>query len=569
MNKTKRFFEPVLKIPVHWVKIILVQVIYSWITVFNIFYIKYIVELLEKWEMLMINKAIIIYILACIFYLIVTLFTRDWWWAMTYFPHRKMVHRQYMLEFNNLDNTYIENIWTGKAISILSKWIDTWSRVIIEVIQTPVKLIISLVSAFIIMYEIWILYILFFLVIFVLVHLIVFKLNEIAIMWRRKRRDSMIEYDKQIVKMIMSKFEILQNNKIKKEIQVLDNISDESNAYNLKLNMPMFMMFTIPNFTFFIITTLIFFWLTSWLLSYSSIISIFLILSLLKENMQWSIMFFKNFTSDFSEVEKLWDLFDNWKKISGLDGWFGFEYKKWDISIKELCFSYNDLIVFENLNLEIKWNQMTAFVWISWSWKTTLVKLISWFLNSNSWNILVDWQNLKDLKLKSYYKHIWYLTQEPSVFDWSILDNLIYWLENENINKEIIREAIMNAKCEFIYEFSDWLNTQIWEKWVRLSWWQRQRLAIAKLFIKNPNIIILDEPTSALDSFSEECIRESFEKLFKNRTVIIIAHRLQTVKTTSDIIVFEGWKVIERWTHEMLLKENWYYKKMLDLQSGF
>jgi ABC-type multidrug transport system fused ATPase/permease subunit len=102
-----------------------------------------------------------------------------------------------------------------------------------------------------------------------------------------------------------------------------------------------------------------------------------------------------------------------------------------------------------------------------------------------------------------------------------------------------------------------------------LSWWQKQRLAIAKLFIKNPHIIILDEPTSALDSFSEEAIRISFEKLFAWKTVFIIAHRLQTVKEADDIIVFENGKIVERWEHLSLIKHKWYYKKMLDLQSGF
>ena len=169
------------------------------------------------------------------------------------------------------------------------------------------------------------------------------------------------------------------------------------------------------------------------------------------------------------------------------------------------------------------------------------------------------------------YKHIWYLTQEPSVFDGSIKENLLYgmWEEKDIQEEWKIHQAILDAKCEFIYDFKEWLETQIWERWVRLSGWQKQRLAIAKLFLKNPEIIILDEPTSALDSFSEEAIRESFEKLFVWKTVFIIAHRLQTVKTADDIIVFEWWKVIERGNHEELLWQNWYYKKMLELQSGF
>ena len=570
LNKTKRFFEPILQIPLFWIKTIIIQVFYSWITIFNIFYIKHIIYLLESWNSNWLQKAIIIYIIVSILYLITIYFARHWWYAWTYFPHVQMIHRKYMPIFNNLDNTYIENIWTWKAISIISKWINTWSTMIIDVLQTPIKLIISLVSAFIIMSEIWFLYILLFIIIFIISHLLVFKLNNIAIKWRNLRRDTMIEYDRQIIKMIMSKFEILQNNKIQKEIQVLDKYSQKANNYNLKVNYPLFIMFTIPNFIFFIITIFIFLWLQNWVLSFSVLISIFLILSLLKENMQWFIVFFKNFTNSYSDIEKLWSFFDDWGKITWLNNWKDFEYKSWNIEIKDLNFSYYEWKnIFSNFNLNLTWWEITAFVWVSWSWKTTLVKLISWFLKQNSWEILIDWQNIKNIKLKSYFKYIWYLTQEPSIFDWTILENLVYWVEDDTINDKIIFQAISDAKCEFIYDFENWVDTQIWEKWVRLSWWQRQRLAIAKLFIKNPDIIILDEPTSALDSFSEECIKQSFEKLFKNKTVIIIAHRLQTVKNAKNIIVFDWGKILERWNHEWLLKQNWYYKKMLDLQSGF
>jgi ABC-type multidrug transport system fused ATPase/permease subunit len=218
--------------------------------------------------------------------------------------------------------------------------------------------------------------------------------------------------------------------------------------------------------------------------------------------------------------------------------------------------------VFENFSLNIKWNQVTAFVWESWGWKTTLMKLISAFIEQNTWEIIIDWQNLREINLMSYYQEIWYLTQEPNVFDWTILENLTYW-SKEKITEAKLKKAIKNAKCEFIYDFKNWLNTEIWERWVRLSWWQKQRLAIAKIFLKDPKIIFLDEPTSALDSQSEKLIHESFKELFKWKTVIIIAHRLQTVKSADEIFV------IEKWNHESLLKKKSYYYNMIELQSGF
>ena len=207
-------------------------------------------------------------------------------------------------------------------------------------------------------------------------------------------------------------------------------------------------------------------------------------------------------------------------------------------------------------------------VWQSWWWKSTLIKLLAWYLCPDKWIIYVDWQNIAEVDIHSYYNNIWYLTQDPSVFDGTIYDNLLYALK-EKPSEAKLKKVIKDAKCEFIYDFTNWLQTEIWERWIRLSWWQKQRLAIAKIMMKNPNIILLDEPTSALDSFNEELISQALDNLFKGKTVIIAAHRLQTVKSADKILLFENWKIIEQWTHIWLIRKNWKYKRMLDLQSGF
>ena len=126
----------------------------------------------------------------------------------------------------------------------------------------------------------------------------------------------------------------------------------------------------------------------------------------------------------------------------------------------------------------------------------------------NSWQIIVDDQDLEKINIYDYYKHIGYLTQDPSVFDSTIYENLVYSL-GKKPKKEELEKVIKQAKCEFIWEFENWLQTEIWEKWVRLSWGQKQRLAIAKIMLKEPQIIFLDEPTSALDRFC------SFLNLYK------------------------------------------------------
>jgi ABC-type multidrug transport system fused ATPase/permease subunit len=289
----------------------------------------------------------------------------------------------------------------------------------------------------------------------------------------------------------------------------------------------------------------------------------------LKEVLNNSISFFKNFTKNFYSIEKIRDLFESTPRITWLDSGKSFEYKTWNIEVKNISFSYWENIVFRDFSLNITWKSRVALVWLSGSWKTTLIKLISGFLRTQSWKILIDGQDIATINLESYYKSIWYLTQEPSIFDWTIYENLTYWIQKNSINSHDLGNVIKLAKCEFIYDLKEWLNTDIWEKWVRLSWWQKQRLAIAKLFLKNPSIIIMDEPTSALDSFSEESISDVFKTLFVWKTVLIVAHRLQTVKSADSILVFDAWKIVEYGNHDALIKTDWYYKRMLELQSGF
>jgi ABC-type multidrug transport system fused ATPase/permease subunit len=234
-----------------------------------------------------------------------------------------------------------------------------------------------------------------------------------------------------------------------------------------------------------------------------------------------------------------------------------------------MSFAYDENnMIFQDFSLKIKWEKITAFVWPSGWGKSTLVKLIAGYMRANFWEVLIDAQDLSHTSLKSYYKDIGYLTQEPSVFDGTVRENLLYAV-TEDINEEKLREIITQAHANFIYSLPKWLDTEIWERGVKLSGGQKQRLAIAKIFLKNPKIIILDEPTSALDSISEKKITKAMHNLFKHRTVLVIAHRLQTVKHADDIIVIHNGALLERGTHKELVKQKWFYKEMLDLQSWF
>lgn len=568
-NKIKRFFEPAFYNKIDFFKAIISWLVQTLFAVINIYFIQKIIYLIENKLLNNIWKITIYFFVFNIIYFLFSFFSRKWSWADLYYSNIKTLNNLYMSKFNILDNTSIETIWTWKIISILSKWFENWSNFLVESISIITKIFISVIATFVILKSLWSIYIILFFIFFIIINIILYILNKKSLNYRVWVTESKISYDKQLVRMIMSKFEILQNNRNNDEIGRLNKITNNTIFNNNKLNNYLFSMFVIPEFMLFIVYFSVLLILNKLTIWFSWIISIFLMLWILKEVLNNSIWFFKNFTKSFYSIEKVWDFFDNTKKIDWINKWDNFKYINWDIIIDNISFSYWKNKVFDNFSLDIKWWYKTAFVWASWSWKTTLIKLISWFLKENNGKISIDWQKLKEINLNSYYKNIWYLTQEPSVFDWTILENLTYWINNKEVNEEKIANAIQLAKCEFIYNFDDWLNTEIWERWVRLSWWQKQRLAIAKIFMKDPKIIILDEPTSSLDSFSEESVTESFEKLFFWRTVLIIAHRLQTVKKSDDIIVFENWKIIERGKHETLINKNWYYKKMLDLQSWF
>ncbi len=395
-------------------------------------------------------------------------------------------------------------------------------------------------------------------------------MNNSALFWKKALKEEESNYTRKIVKIFMSKFEILQNKKIDSEISGLGwSITNQFNIAN-KRNIYLAYMYDIPYF--------VFLWLIIgiYAFDYFHIIHIqhsFLIeligVSLLAQSMLLPyIDVIKDFSKEFMHIEKLWEFMDKTPQIEGYDRGNEFKIRKWNYSLTNISFAYNiNVEVFRQLSLEIQWGKKTALVGRSWSGKTTLMKLLAGYMRPTSWELMIDGQDITSIRLDSYYPHIGYLTQEPSVFDGTIEENLLYGAREKPSQKDIKR-AIELAECQFIYELEHGIKTEIGERGVRLSWGQKQRLAIAKIFLKDPEIILLDEPTAALDSYSEEKVARAFEHLFEWRTVIVIAHRLQTVKSADDIIVLEKWKIVERGTHTQLLKLWKKYAGMVDLQSG-
>lgn len=226
---------------------------------------------------------------------------------------------------------------------------------------------------------------------------------------------------------------------------------------------------------------------------------------------------------------------------------------KWEISFKNVDFSYNkDRQIFENLTLNINHGEKVALVGHTGSWKSTITNLLLRLWDVNSGEIKIDWKNIKDVTYKSLREHIWIVSQDNALFNGTIKENLE--LIKDGTTEEQINKALKDAKADFVFKLKNWINSQIWERWLKLSGWEKQRIAIARVFLKNPEIFILDEATSALDNKTEIQIQEALDKLMIGKTSIIIAHRLSTIKHVDRIVMLEDWKIIEEWSYEELMK---------------
>lgn len=488
---------------------------------------------------------------------------------------QEKLYNIYLSKYLKSDNNKIEWLGTWQSNSILQKWVDNRRSLVNDMLLWPViRSAISVIIIFVLIATtLWLLTFLIVLAIFIVMMSFARRWNKRMRSIRKDRREVYIQTDRSIVRLIMSKFEILQNNKIIKEIAHIKDFimkliyrdRKESKWLIISSDIPRALLDFIKVWLIARYGVQIFQW-TSWFAEFT-------LVRMLMNQIAWSLFdtneLMGNYYWQIVYVQRLWTTFDNMPILKWYEDWNTFKFTNWNILIDNISLSYWDKNIFSKFSLEIQWWKKIALVGESWSGKTTLIKLLSWYVHPDKWYITIDWQKLSETSLKSYYKNIWYLTQDPNVFDWSIIDNLLYWTKDKPTRKQI-DSAIKASKCEFIYGFKDWIETQIWEKWVRLSWGQKQRLAIAKLFLKDPKIIFLDEPTSSLDSFSEEDIAQAFNNLFKWRTVIVAAHRLQTVKQADVIHVFKTWwKIIESWTHTQLLNKKWTYYKMIELQSGF
>ncbi|WP_252246950.1 ABC transporter ATP-binding protein [Clostridium sp. ZBS4] len=239
---------------------------------------------------------------------------------------------------------------------------------------------------------------------------------------------------------------------------------------------------------------------------------------------------------------------------------------KGNIEFKNVDFSYEGEKVLDDFSIDIESGKMLALVGHSGGGKTTICNLIPRFYDVMDGDIRIDGKSIYDVTLDSLRENIGIVQQEVFLFTGTIRDNILYGKINAS-EEEIIKASKMANIHEFIECLPEGYDTYIGERGVKLSGGQKQRISIARVFLKNPSILILDEATSALDNTTEHIIQESLKKLCEGRTTIVVAHRLSTIQNADEIVVIGNKGIIEKGSHNELMKLNGEYNKLQKITS--
>ncbi|HBC4493114.1 TPA: SAV1866 family putative multidrug efflux ABC transporter [Staphylococcus aureus] len=277
---------------------------------------------------------------------------------------------------------------------------------------------------------------------------------------------------------------------------------------------------------------------------------------------------FTTLTQSFASMDRVFQLIDEDYDIKNGVGAQPIEIKQGRIDIDHVSFQYNDneAPILKDINLSIEKGETVAFVGMSGGGKSTLINLIPRFYDVTSGQILIDGHNIKDFLTGSLRNQIGLVQQDNILFSDTVKENILLGRPTAT-DEEVVEAAKMANAHDFIMNLPQGYDTEVGERGVKLSGGQKQRLSIARIFLNNPPILILDEATSALDLESESIIKEALDVLSKDRTTLIVAHRLSTITHADKIVVIENGHIVETGTHRELIAKQGAYEHLYSIQN--
>ncbi len=303
------------------------------------------------------------------------------------------------------------------------------------------------------------------------------------------------------------------------------------------------------------------------LMDSADIILFVLYINTFLDPMKTLINFTELYQKGFTGFKRMLEILEVDNEIHEKENPIAFEKLEGNIVFDKVSFSYKntDSNVLENVSVDIPKNKKIALVGASGGGKSTFCSLIPRFYDTTEGSIKIDGIDIRDMSLDALRQNIGVVQQDVYIFNTTVKENIAYGSENATMDDII--EASKKANIhDFIMSLPEGYDTWLGERGVRFSGGQKQRISIARVFLKNPPILILDEATAALDNESERFIQKSLDMLSKDRTTIVVAHRLSTIRNSDEILVITDNGVSEKGSHEELMKQNGQYKTLYDLQ---
>lgn len=300
----------------------------------------------------------------------------------------------------------------------------------------------------------------------------------------------------------------------------------------------------------------------------TDLVTFLLYIGVFTEPIKTLVDFTEQFQNGYSGFERFREIMDIEPDIEDAPDARELKEAKGHITFENVSFKYHDSkeTVLNHVSLDVPVGSYTALVGPSGAGKTTLCSLIPRFYDVTAGRVCVDGKDVRKLTMKSLRGQIGMVQQDVYLFTGTIFENIAYG--KPGATREEVVAAAKNANAhEFIMQFPNGYDTDIGQRGIKLSGGQKQRLSIARVFLKNPPILIFDEATSALDNESERVVQESLERLTKNRTTFVIAHRLTTIQNAENILVLTEEGIAESGTHEELLKKGGIYEKLYHMHQ--